>query len=283
MAFNQSDIESFYNATSENPVFIHGTFWTELPNGREAVASRGTAAIMGQHQIDDPYGYDEDRFRVAYLDQEVIGDPKWVRREFGDWDLIKLSDVPDGEVVFDPAVQDRYHKWQDLHENSPYMVQGRLYSETPEYLPFDPDHSHPQYMPIKETEHVWDLTNEHLKDGSSIKSLEAVEKWMLENHPAYYMGYTVSQQCPSGDFCANTIPGGGYPEGTDDTFAHRMEYAKSMADSLGVEVGPDETKDALQELKQTRDVTKKERRLPDISRVDFDIPNGPDYMMPGDY
>lgn len=283
MAFSQADMEAFGKATPEDPVLIKGTFWTEHPvSGQEMIASRGTAAIIGPYEIDDPYGYDEERFRVAYLDQKVIGDPDMVRRRFGDWDIVKLSDIPDGEVVFDPAVEARYKDFQDMHNNTPFTVVGRLYSEDATYLAFDQTHDYPQYAEIEGTEKTWDLKDATLKDGSPVKSLEAVDKWMLENHPAYYMGYSAAQDCPSGDFVVNVVPGMGYPKGMDDTFAHRMDYAKMHAVEMGVQIGPDETRQVLADARAKQELPKKERRLPDISNI-VDIPNGPDYMMPGDY
>ena len=286
MAFSQADMEAFDRATPEDPVLIKGTFWTSHPvDGRDMLASRGTAAIIGQNEENDPFFHGEERYKIAYLDQEILGDPQMVNRRFGDWGFVKLSEIQNGEVTFDPEVEARYNDYVDLHKNAPFTVVGRLFSEEPTYSPFDLQHEEPSYEPIEGSEKVWDLSGATLKDGSPVNSLHAVDEWMVTNHPAYYMGYNAVQNCPSGEFVRNAEPGQGYPEGMSDTFEHRMDYVRMHAKELGVEVGSDETKQALRELNEPtvkNGVPHKERRLPDISSI-VDIPNGPDYMMPGDY
>ena len=286
MAFSQADIEAFDRATPEAPVLITGTFWTEHPvDGHEVLASRGTAAIIGQNDIDDSFLQQENRYKIAYLDQEILGDPQMINRRFGDWGFVKLDEIQYGEVTFDPKVVARYDEYVDLHKNAPFTVVGRLFSEEPTYSPFDLQHEEPIYEPIEGSEKVWDLSEATLKDGTPVNSLRAVDEWMVENHPSYYMGYNAVQNCPSGEFVRNSVPGQGYPEGMSDTFEHRMDYVRMYAKELGVKIGFDETQQALRELNEPTakmDVLRKERRLPDISGI-IDVPNGPDYMMPGDY
>jgi hypothetical protein len=63
------------------------------------------------------------------------------------------------------------------------------------------------------------------------------EKWILKNHPDYYMGYGVHQECPSGAFCASAVPCGEYPAGMYENAANRRKYAEMRAEQLGVEIG----------------------------------------------
>ena len=158
----------------------------------------------------------------------------------------------------------------------------QLYSETPTYKDYDLKHEFPDYEPIPGTEKVLDLTGKTLNDGSRVNSSEALEKYMLENHPTYLMGYQGVQKVPSGSYVSTAVPCVEY-HGFEKSFSSRMEYAKMRAEALGVQLGPDETKQALKEAGVETDApAKKPRPLPDTSWIK-DVPNGPDYRMPGDY
>ncbi len=74
------------------------------------------------------------------------------------------------------------------------------------------------------------------KDG--VASIETAEKWVLENHPDYYMGMSASKQCPSGEFSFGAVPSvGNYPQGMWETWAGRRQYVKSQAEKMGCQLG----------------------------------------------
>ena len=107
----------------------------------------------------------------------------------------------------------------------------------------------------------YDVVDEKEWDITDAKSTQDCEKWLLENHPDYYMGCSIQQRCPSGDFLIMPAPSGEYPEGMFETIENRRKYAAMMSRSYGVDLGPAEFSD------------KSNRRLPnvDISAESVDI------------
>ena len=74
------------------------------------------------------------------------------------------------------------------------------------------------------------------EDG--VTSIETAEKWVLENHPDYYIGMSASKQCPSGEFSFGAVPSvGNYPQGMWETWAGRRQYVKSQAEKMDCQLG----------------------------------------------
>lgn len=115
------------------------------------------------------------------------------------------------------------NEFNNIHKNAPYVVTGRVFADEPD----DPDSRWPRYS----------ITEEKAWKPEDVHSLEDAEKWILKNHPDYYMGYGVHQECPSGAFCASAVPCGEYPAGMYENAANRRKYAEMRAEQLGVEIG----------------------------------------------
>ncbi len=119
-------------------------------------------------------------------------------------------------------------KFKDLHENAPYVIHGAIFSEVAKYSPSDVKHRWPRFDQIASKEWF---------PGEEVKSIEDAEKWLLKNHPDYYMGFSASQQCPSGSVVLNPHPCVEYPTGMFETLENRQKYARMMAEKLGVKIG----------------------------------------------
>lgn len=115
-------------------------------------------------------------------------------------------------------------EFDDIHKNAPYVITGRVFSDEPR----DPNARYKTYNIIEEKE--W--------EPSEVHSLEDAEKWILENHPDYYMGYGVNQKCPSGNLCYGAVPCAEYPDGMYENAENRRKYAAMRAEKLGVKLGP---------------------------------------------
>lgn len=145
-------------------------------------------------------------------------------------------------------------QFDDMHAQAPYEIRGVVYDVTPTYYDWDKDRIHPNYECIEEK--TWNPKDVH--------SLEDCEKWILKNHPDYYMGYSAQQKCPSGDFCCGAIPSA-YGREYCETYDARRKYAAERAKNLGVSLGPVEhDKDGKLITSSSR------RRLPDVPTAGVD-------------
>lgn len=115
-------------------------------------------------------------------------------------------------------------EFDDIHKNAPYVITGRVFSDEPR----DPNTRYKTYNIIEEKE--W--------KPSEVHSLEDAEKWILENHPDYYMGFGVHQECPSGNLRYGAVPCAEYPDGMYENAENRRKYAEMRAEQLGVDIGP---------------------------------------------
>lgn len=108
-------------------------------------------------------------------------------------------------------------------------------------------------MPNSEVE--WDLKDEKLKNGLAVDSMEKALKWLLENHPDYYMGAIVEGQVPgmrrriipAPARAPQSTPSAGrkgyqndYKPGDFEDYVKRRRYARTMARAMGLQMGPKE-------------------------------------------
>ena len=127
-----------------------------------------------------------------------------------------------------------YSKFQELHRTSPYKIIGWLYDTKPFFSDWDTRKEYPSYRLIPESKVEWRLK---AKDATCIDN---ASEWLLKNHPDYWMGANIIQECPSGNFSMHAAPGAEYGRGNFETYAARNRFAKKEAKRRGVEVGPSE-------------------------------------------
>ena len=233
---NGPDLDRLNAATPEFPVFIEGT----LQDGWGDYMSpswKGLFAVTGPRESDD---YDvETRYSLYALrvDEPYSQENRSRPLQFGDFITRSDDALKDMSIVQNPEAERLYKECQDLHENAPFVVQGRLYTDHPvdEY----------SYGSIPGTERTWEMKDERLPDGSAVNSLAACEAWIVHNHPAYLPGCGIHQDCPSGDFecCVVPSPYGGRVEDV----AYRWAKAKELADHYGVPMGTKTWDDELTE------------------------------------
>ena len=199
--------------------------------------------FVGFVHIHDVISEPEDgytSFRTDVLKVESFDEHKKAFRlgrapAFGDYinkeprDIVLLEEVDKSHPMYKECAE-LFSKFEDLHKNSPYVIHGYVYGETPQYSAWDKEHACPDYELIDEKS--WHPENVH--------SLDDAERWLLENHPDYYMGHTISQQCICGNFRCTPKPGNYYEDGNFETFANRRKYAQEMANQLNVALGPKE-------------------------------------------
>ena len=260
-------------ATEDNPVYARMDVYEAPERYREKDDKpymTATVAVTGVVYDEDSY---EPFVRMSVIDDPVAGEASIYHRTagFGDYLTTGLSEVNGTLLDKTPELQQKYDTFVDMHENAPYMVHGRLYEETPIYLEWDKEQKYPRFNEIEGTTKQWDLANETLQDGSNIRSLDDARKWLLENHPAYIVGSSVVQQCPSGDFYMSGVPNVDYGEGYYKTHEDRLAFAQEEADRYGVTLGSERAEDVLKELQSSDE--KKERPLPDLSGIRMESEN----------
>lgn len=186
---------------------------------------------MDEEEINSEYG----RYKVL----EVISsdeDKLTLGRvpEFGDYISLKKSCteiVLEQENMSEPDIDKAGQlekEFDTLHERAPYKIHGSFYDEIKDgswraELIEDRDFETPEY----------------------VNSLEKAEIWLLENHPDYYMGCSIHQECKSGDFLCTAIPCVEYEKGLYETWNGRREYAESHLKELLERVGMEEKGHAL--------------------------------------
>ena len=227
----------------------------------DADSNKNVPYFKGIVSINQPYARDEGYHSFAVLRvDEFNTDGNMHKRpyEMGSYVSVRSDDISLYEPIKEGDAFALYNECQQLqsdfnaiHSNASWHVSGRVYSETPKYYDYDKRRMFPYYDVVDEKE--WDITD--------AKSTQDCEKWLLENHPDYYMGCSIQQRCPSGDFLIMPAPSGEYPEGMFETIENRRKYAAMMSRSYGVDLGPAEFSD------------KSNRRLPnvDISDESVDI------------
>lgn len=287
-----SDLRKMDAATPEAPVFLTGPIgkWDYYGDDTE-LSYKGITAVTGRTEEEDHHGNPEYRLSVLQVDERGL-DPsgKVAGWRAGDYAVRSSGELRDAVVVEKTSeLEQLYHAFQEMHKTAPFEVSGRLYSETPSYRKWDTEQKYPEYDEIPETVQVFDLAGAKLRDGSEVNSLDAAQCWMLENHPALFMGMSAHQKCPSGDLLFGAVPSA-YPEGYRETYENRWTYAQQEADRFGVTLGTETAHDILRDLhaqkaeEQHRQMAAESpkpragRRLPDISDMDDGLEvNGPEY------
>ena len=127
-----------------------------------------------------------------------------------------------------------YINFKEMHRASPYRIVGRLYEESPVFSDWDMEGCFPSYRPVPGSEREWKL------DIKEAASTNQAAEWLLENHPDYWMGANIIQDCPSGDFSMHAVPCIKYGRGYHETYAGRYMFAKKEAKRRGIEAGPSE-------------------------------------------
>lgn len=87
------------------------------------------------------------------------------------------------------GIKEMYNAFVYMHTTAPYTVKGYRYSE-------EKDEVTGRY---KEIESVV------LYEGQ-FDTLKSAEQWLFENYPSYYIGSSISQNCPSGSFSVCACP-----------------------------------------------------------------------------
>ena len=257
MSVMMDRIASLDQVSNKNPVFLQVDLYETPKEYRdEYEMPYATATVAAMRSYDD--GGDKMVTMAVLKPAEQLHEAAFRRApQTGDYLSCLTSEMDLKELQPTADLQDAYQAFQKMHKEAPYQVTGSLYEETPVYMSYDVRKEFPRFPEIKDTEKTWDLADARLRDGSAVDSLGAAEKWMLENHPAYVQGMTITQKCPSGNFMMSAVPCAEYPQGQYETFEGRMNYAQARAAELGVELGSERVKDILPAYEQ-----KAERRMP---------------------
>ena len=95
-----------------------------------------------------------------------------------------------------------------------YKIIGRLYGNDPQYLDWDKEHKYPFYKKIDEVEF-----------NVAAENLDFAKKWLMEHHPAYYMGCSIENTDSNvTEFYLGAVPSVVYPKGCFETIKARCEY-----------------------------------------------------------
>ena len=162
----------------------------------------------------------------------------------GGYLMLDADDLDGHMLQMTQDLMQNYHALYHQRQTAPFLVTGRLFTEVPKIL----SGGFSYYPEIPDSQRVWDLSKEHLQNGSRIRSVNDAEKWMLENHPAYIFGMLIQQDCPSGDFMATAVPCMSYPKGMYETLDGRLMYAQMRAASLGVTMGSERAEPIVQKF-----------------------------------
>ena len=161
----------------------------------------------------------EDEKNKTYGRVEGFGDYKAYERD--DVWLIKDENMMSSTELVEA---DRLKKeFEDLHMNAKYHITGRMYCETPSFYAWDQEGQYPYFEIEDEKKFVC---------PDNVKSIEDAQVWLLKEHPEYYMGCSIVQDCPSGNFCMTAVPSSEYPKGTYETIGNRLGYAKNELERL---------------------------------------------------
>lgn len=214
-----------------------------LRNDTDVPYAEATVAVVGY--VRDGR-YHREHLRMAVLqDVAVMQEPMTYREpRVGDYILRPMDSFEGEELEPTAELRESYDSFRSLDEGAPIVISGRLYGESARFNDRnDPDHLFPNFDPIDGTEMKWVLRKgDTLKDGTPVSDAEGAQKWLLENHPDYYMGCLASRQGSSGSgfAVAVAVPCSEYPAGSYETAAGRLEHARSVASGFGVEAGPSE-------------------------------------------
>lgn len=125
-----------------------------------------------------------------------------------------------------------YESMRSMRASGCYQVRARLYEGTGYGM---------GAAAVPGSEERWDLSMAKLADKTACRSVDAAEKWLLENHPDYWMGAIIEGQTEG--MPKRIIPGPGkfnYPDGAHEDVARRRATAQEQAEYLNVSLGPKE-------------------------------------------
>lgn len=257
------------DVTNDTPVFMQVDLYETPAEYRDDYEMPYASAKVATLRF---YADDSDRMiTMAVLESSTLREAMFRQApRMGDY-VSCLDSEMDGRVIPEtPELKQAYADFRKMHDEAPYQVSAALYSETPSYFSYDTRRAFPTFKQLEGSEQTWDLSQERLADGSAVDSLEAAEKWVLENHPAYVQGMSISQKCPSGNFMMTAVPCAEYPQGQFETFDGRLDYARSRAAQLGVTIGPERAQDMWKD--HTMD-----RRLPETPVSEGPEVDGPEF------
>lgn len=92
-------------------------------------------------------------------------------------------------------------------------VIGRKYSEEATYSSWDKWREYPRFEELEEK--TWEIEADSLLEG---------KRWLVENHPDYFMGANII--CENGDFSCLAVPCCEYGKGNFETYEARIATAK---------------------------------------------------------
>lgn len=248
----------FGSATLEQPSFIHLVCYDQSaanPSEHQQPWAEFDGAVIGF--LADPCGV--SCLRVAVLEDNRCAEDIHNFMEhpvFGEYFSIEPELVDITNVENMEHVQEQYQKFQDMHLNESYIVYGVLYGED-----IYSNDGLVYYQPVEGTAIAWDVSNESLKNGAKVLSVDDAFRWVLENHPAYLEGITIMQNCPDGNWLHMAAPANfiGYPEGTYETHANRMKYAQQAAEEWNVELGSESAEDVLNRMREVQEKARQEQ------------------------
>ena len=215
-------IKLFSQASDDKPMFARVTVLHEdIDTGKMETEWKGLVACTGVETVtieDDYFDYDETR--------------------------AKFRAMEDGEILHN--IQYGYHlkKSYGFPGTNDNFIIDEIVESTPELM------TEYESMLDNITAKVFWCDFEETKDDalcsiikgteceeviSKVRTFDDVSRWMLENHPAQYMGYSTSMS--NGNFLATAVPCVEYDARFYKTREGRMEYARKEAERLGCQVG----------------------------------------------
>ena len=227
---------AFDGASAENPIYANVTINGASYNAREGreipYTLEGVVAIdkLDTVNVEDDYGHGthkEDRVSMMVLDDNSFNtkEPDKVRPLIqGSGYSCDPDDVKVNEILErTPELDAKYEAAVGARE---YEITGRIY---PEVDLKGLDHHNAYIEDVK----VQPFETSYTVKG--LRSLEDAEKWLLENHPAEFLGSNLSSN--RGDFMCNCVPSAmvdGDWSSRKNQEATIREYAKNR---FGMECG----------------------------------------------
>lgn len=251
--------DEFSNATDENPIFAKFDINRQITGLPDCRFEGIIAAVTNTYQE----GY---IVHGAVLDGGTKLTKDDMFNEYQKYDWMNVPAKSLSAEILEPTddLKAEYQKFMDMHKNAPFIVTGKICDDYPSYSEWDKDQLFPQYGVVEGTEEEWTVpVGTPLSDGTKVLTVEDIEKWMLENHPAYIQGFMARQDVPSGSFMVTPEPSGEYGVGMFEDYDARREYAQSRADVLGVTLGEEYAETIVFEAEAKQEDTEKDYETQD--------------------
>lgn len=228
--------------SEKNPLFAHVTLFDIAEDSRslsdEVGYAVGEAAIV---KVDAAFVYmDMLRVEPSRTVTALIVPEKYARV------VVPLGMLHISLMDSTPELRGAHNTLRNRRKAGSFKIFGRLF----EGAGFG---AAAAAMPGSEV--AWDLKDEKLKNGLLVDTSDKALQWLLENHPDYYMGAIVEGQVPgmrrriipSPARAPMEIPKTGreghqhdYKPGDFEDYVKRRRYARTMARSMGLKMGPKE-------------------------------------------